>query len=278
MIRQSAVPKTVLTVAAMAALLFATAGTDYTNGMTLFAQGKPDKAAAAIKRARALDTADVAIQYAYASICVNDLGRNRRLLEALAADTATPDSITVAALARLGDLDYCAKAYDSASRHFGLAAARQPTDALHYRYARAAFMAGQPARADSLWRVVSRCRDTALAKRAAARLSLPLAQQPERTDTVLNFGAALGDPPKAPTDSLRRYTLQLGAFSSDKNAKKLATELSNEYDSVSVVKIDNNGTTIYRVRVGVFASETEADLWAKRNLGSRNLSFRVVTR
>lgn len=54
------------------------------------------------------------------------------------------------------------------------------------------------------------------------------------------------------------YTLQVGSFRSERNARLLLEKLRSRYDDVFVQKHDERDLTFYRVRVGKFATDTSA--------------------
>ncbi len=56
-----------------------------------------------------------------------------------------------------------------------------------------------------------------------------------------------------------KYTVQIGAFSSYENAKKLKKRLSSKFNWVSVKKSEKNGKIFYRVRAGKFNDIKKAE-------------------
>ena len=66
------------------------------------------------------------------------------------------------------------------------------------------------------------------------------------------------------------FALQVGAFESEENAKRLRKELQKKYADVRVVLWESNVKRLYRVRLGSFRSEAEArryfEILRKENL------------
>jgi tetratricopeptide (TPR) repeat protein len=266
----------------MAALVFALAAPtqatdDLGAGMALFNQGKPEKAAVCIKRAYLRDSLDAATRFAFARVCVSDGLRSRALFASVAGDSAAADSLRAAALIRLGHFAYCAGAYDSAANLYLRASALYPTDASRHFQTRAARSAGHslmPARSG---------RDGNTGTSAA-----PLVN-PGADSTGTNLAHALSEKrlPDTAQSELRpavglpraaatRYALQVGAFASEENAVRAARELRNTFDTVSLIKVTAESSTVYRVRLGSFSSEQEALDWGERTLRPAGRLFRVV--
>jgi rare lipoprotein A len=61
-----------------------------------------------------------------------------------------------------------------------------------------------------------------------------------------------------------RFTVQVGAFEIEENAKRLAERLRNKYADVYLVTLRTNQNTIYRVRVGLLGQERLALQVAER--------------
>ena len=68
----------------------------------------------------------------------------------------------------------------------------------------------------------------------------------------------------APTLRERAFTVQVGAFSAQERAVTLQRELGTAGAEASVRQAEVGGRTIYRVRVGRFASHAEAAVTARR--------------
>lgn len=75
--------------------------------------------------------------------------------------------------------------------------------------------------------------------------------------------------PKLSGDDL--FTVQVGAFSSEQNARHFANGLSSKYPDVYLVTLQTNQNTIYRVRVGRFHEERGALRMADRLSNEENL-------
>jgi len=74
----------------------------------------------------------------------------------------------------------------------------------------------------------------------------------------------IGGSAPAPTSQDRAYTVQVGAFSAEERAIALQRELGRTGARASVQRADVGGRTVYRVRVGRFASHGEAATTARR--------------
>jgi tetratricopeptide (TPR) repeat protein len=74
------------------------------------------------------------------------------------------------------------------------------------------------------------------------------------------------------------YTVQVGSFSSPANAERLQERLSGELDDVRVVAARVQGRMYYRVRVGTFAKQEDAETFAQSRLRPRGLSYKVLSR
>jgi peptidoglycan lytic transglycosylase len=83
-----------------------------------------------------------------------------------------------------------------------------------------------------------------------------------------------------PGDSKRSgdglYTVQVGAFSTQQNARDLAEHLSHKYPDVFLMTLRTNQRTIYRVRVGLFNEEGRALRMADRLSGEEDLDAFVT--
>ncbi|MBI3811160.1 MAG: septal ring lytic transglycosylase RlpA family protein [Nitrospirae bacterium] len=80
-----------------------------------------------------------------------------------------------------------------------------------------------------------------------------------------NFKAAAG-----------RFSVQVGAFEVEENAKHLAERLRNKYADVYLVTLRTNQNTIYRVRVGLLGQERLALKLAERLSGEDRLDTFVT--
>ncbi len=70
-----------------------------------------------------------------------------------------------------------------------------------------------------------------------------------------------------------RYSVQVASFTSESSAQVLKAELERKVPGVHIVKALVSGDHYYRVRVGNFASQTEAKATAERLAG---LGYRVL--
>jgi tetratricopeptide (TPR) repeat protein len=79
-------------------------------------------------------------------------------------------------------------------------------------------------------------------------------------------------------DSLKLFTLQVGAFGSKENAQALEQKIKNQFSGVSIVQLIIDDKTFYRVWVGTFKSKSAAEMFGTDSLSKQGLSFRVVER
>lgn len=77
-------------------------------------------------------------------------------------------------------------------------------------------------------------------------------------------------------DETTGFTLQVGAFSSAENAKRLANKLKKDFKTVSIIKTKTDNSVLNRVRVGSFNTEQEAVEFGEKNFRKKNIAFRVV--
>ena len=73
-----------------------------------------------------------------------------------------------------------------------------------------------------------------------------------------------------------KYTLQVGAFSSEANAKNLFQKMKKDFEQVSIKKEKIKGKVFHKVRVELFTNKEEALAYGEKYLKSRGISFRVV--
>jgi cell division protein FtsN len=80
-----------------------------------------------------------------------------------------------------------------------------------------------------------------------------------------------------PVRSRVRYTVQVGSFASEANARNLERELAASVPGVEVVRRDVAGDTYFRVRVGNFTARSDALALAER-LAARGHSVVIMER
>jgi rare lipoprotein A len=73
-----------------------------------------------------------------------------------------------------------------------------------------------------------------------------------------------------------RFTVQVGAFEIEENAKSLKERLGHKYPDVYLVTLRTNQSTIYRVRVGLLGQERLALQLAERLSGEDHLDTFVT--
>ena len=74
-------------------------------------------------------------------------------------------------------------------------------------------------------------------------------------------------------DEVQRYTLQVGSFSDQANAQKLAEELRRSFDNVYVATVETSTQKYHRVRIGQFENKDAAMGTAER---LSQMGFRVL--
>ncbi|MBD3393229.1 MAG: hypothetical protein GF418_13990 [Chitinivibrionales bacterium] len=72
------------------------------------------------------------------------------------------------------------------------------------------------------------------------------------------------------------YTLQVGAFASLANARKLWRTLRKDFDNVTISALRREGKTLHRVRVGSFATEEQAREFGTARLQPGGMTYRVT--
>lgn len=76
--------------------------------------------------------------------------------------------------------------------------------------------------------------------------------------TIEVFGTAGANPFATPA----AWLVQAGSFAERRNAERLKAKLGNSVGTVFIEPVKNNRRTLYRVRVGPFSTEREADTTA----------------
>lgn len=89
---------------------------------------------------------------------------------------------------------------------------------------------------------------------------------------VAHVRVRLAQPPPGGPGPVR-YAIQVGSFTAESSARALKTELEPKIGGVHIVKALVGGEAYYRVRVGSFASRTEAQGTAERLAG---MGYRVL--
>ena len=73
-----------------------------------------------------------------------------------------------------------------------------------------------------------------------------------------------------------KYTLQVGAFSTLLNAKKLFLAMEKIYNNVSIKKETVRGTVYHKVRIETFSTRDEARRYGEKYLREMDIKFTVV--
>ena len=79
-------------------------------------------------------------------------------------------------------------------------------------------------------------------------------------------------------ESLGPYVVQIGAFSSKENAKRLKLQVSQLGHDVSINKVDSNGKTFYAVRINRYKSKRKAEEIGKNIKSKLGVNYRVLYR
>ena len=83
---------------------------------------------------------------------------------------------------------------------------------------------------------------------------------------------------KKKTESLGPYVVQIGAFSSMDNAKRLKLQVNQLGHDVSINKVDSNEKTFFAVRVNRYKSKRKAEEVGKDIKSKLGVSYRVLYR
>ena len=78
--------------------------------------------------------------------------------------------------------------------------------------------------------------------------------------------------------NLGPYVVQIGAFSSKQNAKRLKLQVSQLGHDVSINKVDSNGKTFFAVRVNRYKSKRKANEIGKDIKSKLGVNYRVLYR
>ena len=74
------------------------------------------------------------------------------------------------------------------------------------------------------------------------------------------------------------YVVQVGAFSSKENAKRLKLQISQLGHDVSINSVKSNGKTLYAVRINRYKSKRKAEEVGKDIKSKLGVNFRVLYR
>ena len=83
---------------------------------------------------------------------------------------------------------------------------------------------------------------------------------------------------KKKSENLGPYVVQIGAFSSKENAKRLKLQVRQLGHDVSINKVDSNGKTFYAVRINRYKSKRKAEEIGKNIKSKLGVSYRVLYR
>jgi DedD protein len=110
---------------------------------------------------------------------------------------------------------------------------------------------------------------------APASVGTPPTPKPAAADTSHKPGAAPPAAAAAPGTAKGDWTVQLGSFGDEANARRLADRASTFGYKANVASYKANGKTMYRVRVGAYGSKGQADATASA-LSAHGLTAKVV--
>ena len=80
------------------------------------------------------------------------------------------------------------------------------------------------------------------------------------------------------TENLGPYVVQIGAFSSKENARRLKLQVSQLGHDVSINKVDSNGKTLYAVRINRYKLKRKAEEVGKDIKSKLGVNYRVLYR
>ena len=83
---------------------------------------------------------------------------------------------------------------------------------------------------------------------------------------------------KKQSNNLGPYVVQVGAFSSKKNAKRLKLQVSQLGHDVSINKVDSNGKTFYAVRINRYKTKRRAEEIGKDIKSKLGVNYKVLYR
>ncbi|MCU0608169.1 MAG: SPOR domain-containing protein [Chitinispirillaceae bacterium] len=83
---------------------------------------------------------------------------------------------------------------------------------------------------------------------------------------------------KKTVDNKNKYTLQVGAFSTQDQALAAKKRLEKKFDDITVSPTRVSGRTRHRVRIGYFSTHGEAEAFGRTRLEKQGLEYRVVVR
>ena len=79
-------------------------------------------------------------------------------------------------------------------------------------------------------------------------------------------------------ENMGPYVVQIGAFSSKENVKRLKLQVSQLGHDVTINKVDSNGKTFFAVRVNRYKSKRKAEEIGKDIKSKLGVNFRVLYR
>jgi len=165
------------------------------------------------------------------------------------------------------------------------------SQSLYYR-GKCALALGRYEQAFSYFEKASQCADcahgaAALYGAAAASRRLDNTNQMERLrqtlaqrytflleSQMLSRDVASGENPARTGGAPEAYTLQVGAFASLENARKLCRRLEARFRDVTIAAAPDG--KLHRVRIGSFATESEAAAYGEKHLKSEGMAYRVI--
>ena len=104
-----------------------------------------------------------------------------------------------------------------------------------------------------------------------------VSQEKEKNTTIKNKPENRSNKPLVKTENSRQWAVQLGSFSSRENANRLVHRLESEKLSAYFEKLESNGKTIYRVRVGPFDTKQKTEKMKEKLDRQEKLKTLIVT-
>jgi|WetSurMetagenome_2_1015567.scaffolds.fasta_scaffold155489_2 hypothetical protein len=209
-----------------------------TNAM-LSGQGGLDSARLRAQKEYDVHPSDPEFQMAFARLMRN--GDSARMVyKKVIAQEKAPDSLKAEAYYRLACISYMAANYIKAENYCAAACSLDKKDVYERLCGRSTTLAGRD---------------------STAHLS-----KPRKTDSLQTVSDTTGS----------AFYLQIAAFAEIENAQSLKKDLLRLFPKVVVKEGSSHGKNIFRVRIGPFTKEKEAQAYGDSALAKNKISFRMV--
>jgi hypothetical protein len=224
---------------------------DAQTATSISGQSDLDEARSAAQEKYNARPSDPEIQMSFAGLLKNG-DSARSIYKKVIGNEKNPDSLKAEAYFRLACISYLAANYEKAGMYCASACSLDKKETYLRLCGRAAMLAGRDSANQSLKTL--------------------------KTDS-LQAGA---DPSKKTGQSAEKkpavaaYYLQVAAFSELENAQGLKKDLARLFPKVAVKEGSSRGKNIFRVRIGPFSSNKEAQAYGDSALVKNKISFRIV--